>query len=516
MNELQRLMLQNYSNNNGYDPIDYRAKIFDTPTFNGKGFGNMNIIQPSGDTTPIGADSGTPWGLIASLGAANIGGFIGGMSPDYNSSNLAGIAGNGQSSVMGMNYTTQNTVDRNAIMKEYDSRTRSEFLQGKILGGVSRLIWGRNKQKDAIEQQHQQAIRTNDYNRDMTMTNAMQQNFMKKYGNQENQILFTENGKDENGGTFALTQPFETKDHAGKLTTYFGGKLGTDSNLDYIEDGDTVFSLKTPIGKAMTALSMKINRNKGNNLEIANRVARPTVEKAKSDQKYLRSIGLLPQEQVAHAKWGLDDWGNLVQTVAGLGTAFGGYLQAKGSKIHQPDIRVADDSNKYIRDLYAIQPDNLAINRELRNAEARGRYQLNSAGGLGTGQKALANVALTSNTQNNIATAMAQAQDRFNALQTQRATAGLNSTLQSAQRNQQGLQYNNASYQQAASARQNIMRDYLAQVPAALGTFFKGLSTSKMHNDMMSLYKAGIAMDAANVLKGDAYNEFLKKWGLLK
>ena len=80
------------------------------------------------------------------------------------------------------------------------------------------------------------------------MTTAMQHNLAKQYGNQEGQVLYAAEGKDAEGGTIALTQPFETKDSDGKLTTYFGGKLGKDSIMDYVKDGDTIFSLNTPVG----------------------------------------------------------------------------------------------------------------------------------------------------------------------------------------------------------------------------------------------------------------------------
>jgi len=95
--------------------------------------------------------------------------------------------------------------------------------------------------------------------------------------------------------------------------------------------------------------------------------------------------------------------------------------------VHRPDIRVANPyESRALADLYSLRPDNLSIIRGLRDAEARGRYQIASAGGLGAGQRALANVALTANTQNSIANALAQSQDRFNALRSQAATTALN------------------------------------------------------------------------------------------
>lgn len=439
--------------------------------------------------SPLGASSGTPWGIIAAVAANNVAGFINGFGPDYSASDLSASAGTGTNSRMGISYTTQNAADSREVMKEYNKGTVGQLLSGNIGGAVSRWLWGSKKQREEIQEQNLQASRTNMFNGGIAASTAMRNNFAKQYGNQEDQMLFAEDGKDANGGTWAMVQPGETKDHDGKITTYFGGKTGQDSILDYVEGPDTIFSLKTPVGQIMTQLSMKVNKNTGKNLDLANRVARATVENAKVAQKEYRAIGDLPEEQVAHAAYGIDGWGNALQGIAGIGTAIGGFLQAKNSRVHKPDIRV---NNPYevraLNDLYSLRPDNLAINRQLREAEARGRYQIANSGGLRAGQSALANIAMTANTQDNIASAMAQSQDRFNALRGNAATAALNAGNAAAQRTQHALQYNDSSYQQAASARQNIMRDYLAQIPAMIGQTYKNYYTRMMGNNMLNLY----------------------------
>ena len=467
----------------------------------------------------LGASSRTPWGTIAPAALDFIGSAYNGFKYDKTASDLSADYGYGRSQALGVGYTTQNIADARQVMKEEHSGNVTNTLNtmgkgaavgamagsiipglgtavggiiGGAVGGIAGLIGGGHRHSEARKQlalQQQQAIRTNEYNRSLAMTAGIQQDFAKKYGNQESQVLFAAGGKDEEGGTPAVVQPFETKDSDGKLTTYFGGKLGKDSIMDYVKDGDTIFSLKTPVGQAMTQLSMKINKNKGKNLDLANRVARSTVEAAKEEQKMYRAAGLLPEEKVAHAAYGIDGWGNVLQGIAGIGTAIGGFLQAKNSRVHKPDIRV---NNPYevraLNDLYSLRPDNLAINRQLREAEARGRYQIANSGGLSAGQRALANIAMTANTQDNISNALAQSQDRFNALRGNAATAALNAGNAAAQRTQHALQYNDASYQQAASARQNIMRDYLAQIPGMLGHIYKNYYTEVMGSNMLNLY----------------------------
>ena len=452
---------------------------------------------------------------------------------------LSADYGYGQSSAMGVGYTTQNVADARQVMKEEHAGNVSNAIGnvgkgaalgatvgsiipglgtvaggivGGAIGGVASLFGGGRRHAQARKQlalQQQQATRTNNYNRDIAMTTGIQQEFAKKYGNPEDQILLTKYGKDSRKGTFALTQPGEVKaTEDGKLIPYLGGVKGKDSILDFVGDNETIFTKLNGHASRMLALYSNINKNKGRNLEIAERASKATIEKEKQAQKKERELGLIPQEQVARAKWGLDQIINTVSTLGGMGTAFGQYLQAKASKVHKPDIRV---QNPYelsaLRDLYSLRPDNLAINRQLRDAEARGRYQLNSAGGLTAGQRALANVALTSNTQRNIADMLAQSQDRFNTLRANAASAAFNAGNATATRNQQALQYNDAAYQQSASARQNIMRDSIAQIPSMLQQWYKNYDTGLRGNRMLAMYEAS--------LDDDARKYYNKKYGTL-
>ena len=153
---------------------------------------------------------------------------------------------------------------------------------------------------------------------------------------------------------------------------------------------------------------------------------------------------------------------------------------------------VGDSAGKYVNDLYGLNVNMLPIYRGVRDAEARGYAQVNAAGGLTPAQRMLQRTALTANTQNALATSIAQGQDRFNALRSAAANAGLQSTLTTAARNQQALQYNNAAYQQAASARQNIMRDSLAQLPKIVGQGFKNYYDLLMRDRMLDLYQEDI------------------------
>jgi hypothetical protein len=120
----------------------------------------------------------------------------------------------------------------------------------------------------------------------------------------------------------------------------------------------------------------------------------------------------------------------------------------------------------------------------------------------------LSNIAFTANTQSNIGNALAASQDRFNTLRGNAATAALNAGNANAQRDQQALEFNNEIYARGASARQNIMRDSIAQIPAMIGQYYKNRNTLTMRDRMLGLWTAQLDDEARKY-----YNEYMKHKG---
>ena len=450
-------------------------------------------------------------GAIAFMGQA-----FNGFNYDKNASDLSADYGYGRSSTMGIGYTTQNIADSRQVMKEEHASNVNNTLNligtgatvgsvlgpigavgGAAVGGLVGLFAGGHKHAKAREALEEQRIQTNRYNlfaHNTAMSEGIRQNYMKEYGTPENQVLLTKYGKDAEGITPVLAMPGEIKASKDNVLQqpYVGGASGKDSIPDVVGDGETIFTKALGHANRMINLYTNINKNKGRNLEIAQRAAKGAIQKEKNAQKLERQIGLLPDEQVAHARFGIDNWGNIITTGLGIGSALGQYFQAKNSSVHRPNIMVGDSAGKYVNDLYGLNINMLPIYRGVRDAEARGYAQVNAAGGLTPAQRMLQRTALTANTQNALATSIAQGQDRFNALRSAAASAGLQSTLTTAARNQQALQYNNTAYQQAASARQNIMRDSLAQLPKIVGQGFKNYYDLLMRDRMLDLYQEDI------------------------
>lgn len=443
------------------------------------------------ELNPVGA---TPWGLIAGIGVANLVGLVDSFSPMYKASDLLGNAGHGQGSAMGNSYVTQNTVNENEVMGEFNRNIAAKFSRGDVLGGAGDLLWGKSKLEREIEEANRQANRYNLFAHNAAMSEGIRQNYMKEYGTPENQVLLTKYGKDEEGITPALVMPGEIKASKDNVLQqpYMGGVNGKDSILDVVGDGETIFTKALGHANRMINLYTNINKNKGRNLEIAQRAAKGTIQKEKNAQKLERQMGLLPDEQVAHARFGIDNWGNIITTGLGIGSALGQYFQAKNSSVHRPNIMVGDSADKYINDLYGLNVNMLPIYRGARDAEARGYAQVNTAGGLTPAQRMLQRTALTANTQNALANAIAQGQDRFNALRSAAASAGLQSKQTTAARNQQALQYGDTTYSLGASARNNIMRETFPEFSKVVGQGLKNYYDLVMRDRMLDLWEQEI------------------------
>lgn len=477
------------------------------------------------EVNPIGAGAATPWGLIASLAASNLAGFYNGFNADYSASDLSGSVGTGQASKFGVQYTVQKAADAREVMDEYNKETTSKLFSGNLGGFLSRTFWGSKDQEEQIRLQNIQANRINQVGGNIAGTYALRNDFAKKQGNPENQVLLTAPGADGAYSGKAIADPLEIIVHSdGSMEKPIGGVPGKDSveinmqpgdavlNSNYInpETGKTHAEMAEPIYALQKYLYGLVNKNKGKNNSIAKNVAQKYINEtneaalaAVKAQHFDRIRGNVPPEQVAYADPGIDNWGNVIQTVAGLGTAISGFMQAKNSKVHKPNIAVKNPyETSALNDLYSLKPDNLAVRRQVRDAEARGRYQLRSASGLLGGQKPLAHIAMTANTQQSIANAEAQAQDRANALTSTAAQAALSTGAAGAQLAQYANQYNNTAFQQAASAKQNIMRDYLAQIPAMLGQYWKNYYQQAMGRNMLALYQQDIDLDRERLKKG--------------
>jgi hypothetical protein len=127
-------------------------------------------------------------------------------------------AGNSYSSIGGQGYSIYNNIDRKSELSQVGKETTGNIFKGAATGATAGMMFGpvggaigavagglisgiggifrRNKAKDEIREAQERIDNYNNFNREYALSNVLQQDFAKKYGNPEDQVLFTENGKD--------------------------------------------------------------------------------------------------------------------------------------------------------------------------------------------------------------------------------------------------------------------------------------------------------------------------------
>lgn len=379
---------------------------------------------------------------------------------------------------------------------------------GAVVGGIGGLIAGNSAKNKEVERARQANIinnRLTGYERDMTITDTIQNNNAQMYGDYRNQYVVTaEQGLDQNGGgTWAYVDPLEAgSDAEGNAYSFIntGGIPGIDSVKMFIPSDYTVHSQMN--GHAQTVnkeamfqeyLKDKVESNKGQNKEVAEKVIQKELAESKqrvqydqARQKQERDMGLLPEEGVSYAAAGIDNW---LAGLMNVGIGLGQYFGAKGQKIKSPTTYFGNPYQiRALAQLNSLRTNPYPIMRQMREAEARGRYQIAQSGGLSGAQKYLANVAMTANTQNNIANNLAALQQQDNAYKAQAANAALQAGAQTAQNRMQSNQWDLDYYSKAHAARQQGMQMGLYNVSNAVQQFLANNNKLDMYNRMYNLY----------------------------
>lgn len=413
-------------------------------------FQELHPLSELKHTQPIGASSGTPWRMIAEIAAANVGGFVAGLNPGITSTDMLMDAGRSNSTINGVGYEVQNNVDGNRIKSDYDRSNINKIFTGNI-GGFIGGLFGRSKLKDEIRKANYLAANTNRVNQNAAMSQGMQMDFYKQYGNPEDQVLYADNGIDPriqtNGKNMKLTQTkdgfmFSPHNAYGKGGEVIGnleeqrwdvirGDKKDNKPLS-MENGDTVITDKfnlaeeaipsvlaiKNINNAIGQLQFAINSQKSeSNKQIATNVARAQInsleqEKDMHNEKLgkitqaqiaLRNAGYLPQE-TQHASDGIDFKkmrnSNLITGIAGIATGLGQFLQAHGSRVRRPYTYAPNTyGNRALEEASSLRVDTKPIIDQINRESAAGRYRTMTAGGLSGAQRYLANVANILNTQ---------------------------------------------------------------------------------------------------------------------
>ena len=253
-----------------------------------------------------------PWFALGEWAGSGVGA---GLNSIRHSDALLQDAGTKEGTVNGIAYQEIGDINKNQIMKDYDREMGMSFLTNPFKGLT--MLFGRKKQKNSIRAAQAQKAAINTANMAGASTSYLQQEYAKQYGDDDDQILYAKNGKDEvhtSEGEYSImpnsrVEGGEVVYNKEKGTAHvIPGKPNGDNNYASILPSDTIISNKYGLSdkaknaaKALQSLNNKQNKLRGplgqqTNKFIINQ-ATAVLDEVSEEQKIYREMGLLPKPE---------------------------------------------------------------------------------------------------------------------------------------------------------------------------------------------------------------------------
>ena len=342
---------------------------------------------------------------------------------------------------------------------------------GGLFGGASRS----SKAKTALRQAQINAMVRNDFNRDNALTQYIRQRNAEEIGNSFANTYKYEDGRSPANAMVSNGETILNED--GSRFKVGVGKDNKDTVPIHLRDGQGVITNKY-------GLSDMAMYNPGLALNLQTMLKRNGMLKGYKNGKLPGFEG------------GLSPWTNIIPSAFGGIASIYQYFDAKNQSIKSPNVYA---SNPYAQDAFAamneIKNNPYPTLWQLRDAEARTKYALDQAGGLGSGQKMLARIAQQGLTQNAWAKSLADVQAYNNAQKMAVQNAKLQTGYQDATRRQQSNAFNEEYTAKSHAARQQGMQmgvyNFLNQLQGYYANEFK----RRQFNDTMDLYRQQQKLD---------------------
>lgn len=399
---------------------------------------------------------------------------------------------------------------------------------GAIGGLVTGLISGgsrRSKAERELAEAQDRANRLSDMNRSSALTQSLQQDQALKYGNQENQTLFSYHGGkaalDTSDGMLygntaqnAWVEKGEVMHNKDTKNSHIVRRGPNDSAPARVKSNDYIFpKYVNPFTEnnfnddaaPFAAINEFIQKNRPktndqHTKDVYDKVTAATRQKAVAaldnlgDQlKYTFAIqGRTSQnENMPRFADGYAGWvPNAISGLAGTGVGLYQYLQAANDEPYNPETYVANPYQaRGLNTLAGLRINPYNITQQLRNAEARTAYAVNASGGLNTAQKQLFRQSGLATTQQNIANMLQQVQAQNNQYRAAYADAALRYGESEAQRRQQANQYGLDYYTKAHAARQQGMQMGVRNMLDTLNQTTANEFKRQQFNYMLDLYR---------------------------
>lgn len=280
----------------------------------------MNI-----DTTPSSAAGIGPWFALGEWAGSGVGT---GLNSIRRSDALLQDAGTREGTVNGITYQEIGDINKNQIMKDYNREMGMSFLTNPFKGLT--MLFGRKKQKSSVRAAQAQRAAINTANMAGASTSYLQQEYAKQYGDDDDQILYAKNGKDEvhtSEGEYNImpnsrVEGGEVVYNKEKGTAHvIPGKPNGDNNYASILPSDTIISNKYGLSdKAKNAAKALQSLNKENKLrgplgkqtnDLVRNQATAVLDEVSEEQKMYREMGLLPKPEYSKFWPGKDEFDNI-------------------------------------------------------------------------------------------------------------------------------------------------------------------------------------------------------------
>lgn len=494
---------------NGFTRWD---SVFDAPKLEKPNLGKTDVMSLKiGDnqsslggkkgTTPSSAAGMGPWFALGEWVGSGIGA---GINSIRNTDQILADAGSSEKSINGISYESINDV---GDMKNYNREMGMSFLTNPFKG-LAMLI-GRRSQKRALARAERQRQETNKFNMSGALDSYLEQEYANKYGDPQNQILYSKNGKDSvhtSEGEFNITP--NSKTEGGEIV--YNKERGTahvipgvangDNNYSSILPSDTIitnrFGLANKARNAAKALE-SVNEKKQNRGvlgeqtdELIKNQATAILDNVAEEQRQYRAMGMLPQPELKKYKdgkgrfpsnWWIDGLGAL--------SATGNLIADSLQKVKRSNTyRQNPYANNALRMLASLNINPYPINKQLMDQERRNLYAINHMGGLSGAQKAFTNVASGLGTLNSIATSNAKIQEQNNAYKSAYANAAINAGQADRQARIATNQWDLDYYSKAHAAKQQMIQQDIYNALAALQQGYKNNFDKYTFDNIMSRY----------------------------
>lgn len=183
--------------------------------------------------------------------------------------------------------------------------------------------------------------------------------------------------------------------------------------------------------------------------------------------------------------------GNGIPAMLGSIASLGQYIDAKNNRPYYPSTYSANPyETEALTTLAGLRINPFPITQQLRNAEARTKNAIDSAGGLSGGQRTAARLAALNTTQGNISKLLSDIQQQNNAYRANYAQAAINAGQQARQARMAANQWDLDYYSKAHAARNRGIQTGIANMLAQIQQYQANEFKRRQFNDTMDLYRA--------------------------